>query len=239
MKALSDTLQAMKLPEDSGREPPHGLTTTDGRSIIGNQIEVRRQPLTESQLTQIASKLLAKPPSISSGKRPVYGRKKISDEFGEYYVEDQPIGEEEAFEVGLVIPANVSEMVIESALRKSPVEATISHLMRLSVHKRLGTSEQDRAILIRDYAESLANIPEFVLHLACKHFRENGESHFFPTIKELKDICREIESAIKASRHKPAVQIEKKTEPEEPWTPPTDDDKEAVSNMLNEFFKQS
>lgn len=176
MKQLADTLPATKLPEDSPKELSPGLTVNAGTSII----EPRPNPLTESQLTQIASKLLLKPPSV------FWTKKKIYDAAG---CSDNPIGEEDAVDVSIFYRGEMTRQLLEAALRPSPPAACVAHLTRLSIHKRLGSSDADRAMLLHDYADALRDYSDFVVYLACKSLWESNESPFYPKIKTLRDVC--------------------------------------------------
>lgn len=218
MKPLSEALTSISfsaMQEARGRSTSqHGLTRTDGKTNTQNQLAVRQHQLTESQLTQIASKLLHKPLVVSCRKEKVYGRKTFSDDFGEYVVDDQLIGEEEVFHIDVPINRNADPKWFESAIRHSPPSSTITHLSRLSLHKRLGSSDQDRSILLHDYAEALREFSEFVVFVACRHFWENDKGGFYPKIAALKQICKEIDAAIRSAYTATMPAIEDKRDEE-------------------------
>ena len=65
----------------------------------------------------------------------------------------------------------------------------------------MGSGEQDKTILLHDYAMALSEHPEFVVWLACKWFWENDPNRFFPKIAEIKRLCDSIQlPAIKTER---------------------------------------
>lgn len=201
MEKLSEVLQNMPNTASgktisTSNTRQHGLMEDAGRT---NCLVQRPQPLTENELTLIASRLLAKPLTVTSTKKKIYGPKTFSDEHGSYVIENQPIGEEDGFEVSLSFFQNPDRKIVESALRHSPPHAATKHLMRLAVHKRLGSSDEDRAILLHDYAEALRGYSDFVVFMACKCFWENDASGFYPKIITLQSICEEIHQAILAA----------------------------------------
>jgi hypothetical protein len=188
MQALSDTLEAMKLNEGLPKEPQHGLTMTGGALTIAP----REQPLTENNLTAIASRLLLGSPAVRFTKKKRYGRKLLKDEYGAYGIENEPVGEEDSAEIDIVYRDGLKREVLEAALRASPPQATLGHLTRLAVHKRLGSGDQDRAILLNDYTEALRAYPDFVVYVACRSLWETTESPFYPKIKQISDLCEMI-----------------------------------------------
>lgn len=86
--------------------------------------------------------------------------------------------------------------LVETALRHSPFEAITAHLRRLAAHKTLGSSVEDRAILIHDYANALKAYSDFVVFTACKHFWEKDVGQFYPKLAVLQAICEEIHQAL-------------------------------------------
>ena len=86
----------------------------------------------------------------------------------------------------------MTRQLIEAALRASPGSATIDHLKRLAMHKRLGSNDAERAILLNDYAEALLPYSDFVVYLACKMLWENTENEFYPKIKTIREICETL-----------------------------------------------
>jgi hypothetical protein len=150
----------------------------------------RECPLTENQLMQIASKLLLRPPVVSLTKKKIYGRKELRDDYNrEYFVDNEPIGEEEVPEISITYRDDLDIRVVEAALRSSPPSAALAHLTRLAIHKRLGSSDADRAVLLHDFAEALRPYPDFVIYVACKSLWETDESPFYPKIKQLATLC--------------------------------------------------
>lgn len=193
MQQLGDTLNAMMSNEASQKEPQLGLTTTDGRTSI----EPRRAPLTESQLTQIASKLLRQAPAICFEKKKKYGRKTVSDDQGTYELDDMVIGEEECVDITFFLNRPLDKKLVESALRNSPPSTVLAHLTRLSLHKRLGSTDQDRQILLHDYADALREFSEFTVFSVCKAFWEDSRSGFYPKIVELREACEAVTAVLK------------------------------------------
>ena len=134
-------------------------------------------------------------------KKATYGRKLIE---GVWY-EDQRIGEK--VEIDLVIKwAEVTNhdalvAMLRSALVVSPPEACLQHLTHLCLHKRLGSNDADRAVLLVDYVKALAGVPEFVMFTICRTYWENDprDMHrrpFVPSIDELNDACRVLTESL-------------------------------------------
>lgn len=167
-------------------------------------------------------------------KRKIYGRKTLHDEYGSYEVDNEPVGEEEYLDVLLPVNTSSDGRWLEAALRIGQPKSILPHLLRLSIHKRLGSSDEDRAVLINDYAEALSVYPEFVVYLACRSIWENDESPFCPKIKMIKDLCEAITHKLKPAKKQEAKAITKK---EEEWRPPTEEEKQAVSDMINNLTK--
>lgn len=130
-------------------------------------------------------------PAVYSTKKKLYGPKEID---GNIY-EDQPIGEEDSIDISLSYNDNVSAQIIENALRSSPPSAILSHLQRLAMHKRFGSSDNDRTVLLHDYAEALRNYSDFTVYTACRALWETDPSPFFPKIKILGDLCAIIQDS--------------------------------------------
>ena len=195
MKSLSQTVENIittaTAPNAIQNTSSPGSISGDGRMSI--LIQSRNKPLMENELTQIASKLLRKMPVLSSTKRKIYGQKTLIDDYGSsYVVDDEPIGEEDCYELSILVHEKIDAKVIESALRASPPSATLSHLQRLAMHKRLGSSDTDRGVLLHDYAEALRPYSEFVIYVACKSLWEGDDSPFYPKIKPLVELCEQI-----------------------------------------------
>lgn len=188
MQHVGNTLKAMKSPEDLQREQQLGSMTTD----LTIAQSLRETGLTQSQLATIHSKLLRATPAISSRREKIYGRKKSSDEFGEFIIDNAFIGEQDVFEVALLLEPNHTPRVIEAAHRRSPTDAYISHLNHLALHKIFGSSIQDKSILLHDYASALSQFPEFIVWLSCKFFWEKDQNKFFPKIAEVVNLCEKM-----------------------------------------------
>lgn len=213
MKPLSQVLENSSITSEQSEQSPnsphmqqHGSTPSDGRTSLS--LAPRDKPLTEKQLTGIASSVLLKPSAIITETKKIYGRKECIDEFGHpYTVDNDVIGEQTVTDITLSIAKDVKQSWLESALRPSPVQGIIAPLTHLSLHKRLGSTDQDRAILLRDYIEALKVYPEFVVWLVCKAFWNDNASNFFPKIVALKTLCDTVERAFR--RELPTAQIEK------------------------------
>lgn len=173
--------------------PTQNISQPSSMAAAGTMnIQARKEPLTEIQLTQIASKLLLKMPVISSIKRTITGTKNVESEFGTYEIDNAIVGHEEEIEVKVFLRDGLTRELIEAGLRTSPPAATINHLQRLAMHKRLGSSDRDRTVLLHDYAEALRPYSDFIVYIACKLFWENDADAFFPKIKPLREVCENL-----------------------------------------------
>ena len=189
MQPLSNILPQAMSNADLPKEPQLGLMTTDGTTSL--VIQPRTQPLTENELTVIASKTLLRSPVLYLTKKKIYGRKEIDG----YWYEDQLIGEEDEIDVSIPFRLDITTQIAESALRSSPPQASLAHLTRLSMHKRLGSSDTDRAVLLHDYAEALRPFSDFIVFLACRCLWESDENPFYPKIKPIARLCELLQNS--------------------------------------------
>ena len=242
MQKLSEVLEntlslAPEQRNDLSSTPQHGLTGDAGRTSLA--IQPRSRSLTERELTEIASQTLQTPFSITSEEKKIYGRKLITDEYGESFAENQFLGTEAGIDCIVDIKPNAPRNILQEALKASPKEACVKHLAHLTMHKKFGSTDTDRKIMLNDYVNGLAGYPEFVLHQVCKHYWQHDRRPFVPFIAEMKEACEIFTDALRyflnRTTQPQAAEITKQSE--EPWTPPTDAEKAKVSEMLAEFTK--
>jgi len=195
MKPLSDTLQAMPLHEGLPKEQQRGLTTTDGRTSLAK----RDNPLTQNQVTLIQSKLLRELPRITCETETIYGTKTYSDEFGEFSLQEQPIGKRNVLKVDMFVDAAVSQEWFDAALRLSPPDAYVRYVSHLALHKKFGSDLKDRAVLISDYADALSEFPEFVVAMVCEGYWKHDKRPFIPYIAEMIEACQSVTNRIMQS----------------------------------------
>ena len=188
MQALSDTLEAMKLNEATPKAPQHGSTMTAGPSNTQLAIQERKQDLTEDQLTQISSSVLAAPFTMTLSKRNKLGRQMIEGQ----WVDGCVVGEESVLEIDVRFVANPPVAMLNAALALSPSTACLKHLMHLALHKRVGTDQKQLTILLADYISALSGFPEFVIWQVCSHYWTNDPRPFLPFIAEMKDACEAL-----------------------------------------------
>lgn len=188
MQPLSATLNQMKSPEDLPKEPSRGLTPSGG----GLAISPRNSPLTEGELTSIASKLLLRQPIGTLQSRKKYGRKLVEG----IWFDDMPIGDEQVFEISFPLREKLPLELLQSALRQSPPSATIQHLTHLAAHKRLGSGTADRSMLFVDYTSALRGFSDFVIYIVCKCVWEGSPEAFFPKISVMNDLCCSIQASL-------------------------------------------
>lgn len=217
MQDLKTILEAMKSPEDLQKAQQLGSTTTDG--ALTTPLPRRDKPLTEGQLTAIASRTLQQPLTIISEERPTYGLKTLTDEYGAYAVEKQPIGSEKITDVVVDIRSDVPEEFIEAALRLSPVEAITKHLSHLALHKKLGSTTADRAVLLADYVDTLQAYPEFIVHVVCRFYWQTDRRPFIPYIGEMRDACQLAVETLQSFRER--RKIKAYIQPTPPKTAPS------------------
>lgn len=197
---------------NSSNTPPPGSMADAGTTNI--QLAPRTKPLSEAEHTAIASSLLQSPCEIFTETKKIYGRKQLTDESGQpYFAEGQVIGEEQTTDITLSLNPNIKKSWLESALRPAPIHGITGALTHLMLHKRLGSNDQDRKILLRDYVEAMRGYPEFVVWLVCKTFWQDNTSNFFPKIAELRKCCDAIEQKLRRECGQ-ALSIEQK--PKEP-----------------------
>lgn len=237
MQPLSDILPAVMSGAATPREPKHGLTTMDGRT---NQLQqIRPTPLMENQLTEIQSQLLSTPFEITSEQKKIYGKKKFTDENGEYWLDDQLLGTQDGIDCVVNVKKDVPRKIIQSALLVSPQEAYLTHLGHLTLHKKFGSTVEDRTIMLNDYLQGLCCYPEFVVYQVCKHYWQNDRRPFVPFIPEMKEACQIFTDALRyfLSRTTEPQPVEITKQPEESWTPPTEADKAKVTEIMGEILK--
>lgn len=112
-------------------------------------------------------------------------------------VQEVPDGREDVVAVSLDKLPAIPPEAMGAALMPCSVDGVVGHLVRLSLHKVLGSSPADRAVLIADYAEKLRDYPELAIFWACKFFRESDPGTFFPKLGKLVAVIEEIEVALK------------------------------------------
>lgn len=196
MKALGDILPAMKSPEDSQKEQRHGLMTTGGALTIAPHN--RESPLTQEQLTEIASRVLTRPLKVTSTERTKYGRKLIE---GQWF-DNEPIGTEIVASIEMDLRGDCPAKFLNAALAMSPRSASTNHITRLAAHKKFfGSSDKDRPVLLVDYAIALAEFPEFVVFSVCRHFWENDKRPFVPFIAELREACELMTAKLEGAKN--------------------------------------
>lgn len=65
------------------------------------------------------------------------------------------------------------------------------------MHKKFGTSQQEIAVKLVDYANALKDFPEFVVFEVCKFYWESDKRPFVPFIAEMKSACEVFHNALK------------------------------------------
>ena len=213
MKQLGDTLKAMTPPKTADnmpKEPSRGLTADGGRLII-SQPPHRGKALTESQITEIASQTLRAPFKLNSISKPKYGRM-----IDGYWEPNALSGEfESCMEISADFIDNCPLPMLNAALALSPPQACLKHVTHLVLHKKVGSGDHDRAILISDYVSALSGFPEFIFAEVCRHYRENDRRPFLPFIGEMKEACELLQAAFERARN-PAPRL---AAPEKPKPP--------------------
>ena len=171
------------------------------RSLPARAVPRREHPLTESQLTEISSKTLMRPPAITSETVTRYGRKLVRDGADAYYVEGEPVGEETRLSVRCDFLRECSLPMLNAALAlNAGVDVYRGHIKRLAAHKRLGDTVAQTGIKLVDYAEALSVFPEFVMATVCRHYWENDRRPFVPFIDEMKEACRNMQMRLEAQK---------------------------------------
>lgn len=105
--------------------------------------------------------------------------------------------------------------MLNAALAISPSSACLKHLTHLAMHKKVGSGDKDRAVMLVDYVAALGNFPEFIFAEVCRHYRENDWRPFLPFIGEMKEACVLLQEAFERARN-PAPRL---AAPEKPKPP--------------------
>lgn len=184
MKALSDTLNTTLRTLGSPKGLQHGLTIQDGQTG-----QSRPQPLMANQLTAIASHVLHRGFEIVSEEKPKYLETSHSED-------PKIVGTQTVIDVIADLNQDCSVAMLQSALMVSPREAVLKHLTHLAIHKKMGSSEADRSVLLADYVSALKDYPEYVIYEVCKHYWENDRRPFLPFIGEMKEACEIFRTAV-------------------------------------------
>ena len=103
--------------------------------------------------------------------------------------------------VDVTFVENPSVPMLNAALAQSPRPAYASHITRLALHKKMGSGEADRAVLLVDYADALSQYPEFIVYLVCRNYWENDRRPFVPFIDEIKEACGILRDQFEAIRN--------------------------------------
>jgi hypothetical protein len=87
--------------------------------------------------------------------------------------------------------------MLKAALVNGPKDSIHRAVVRLAAHKHLSSNEGHMALLMRDYTDDLARLPEFVVHAVCDWYRTESAVKFMPTLAELLQTCRRLEQALR------------------------------------------
>lgn len=191
MKPLSDTLQAMKLPEATPKDAPRGLTTIDGPTtiqilpalrVMGRQMEAGK-PISDRDLQA----LLLQHFGLS--------RLKIKEKTTIAYSEPQNNGGcdfiSNGFEISLDRLGD-DELAIYDALQffSQPADvifvARHMGMLRVSMARK-NESEEDITILIGLYADILQGYPRDIVSGITKEWIATKK--WFPLASELREAC--------------------------------------------------
>jgi hypothetical protein len=186
MKQLSDTLAAMRSNGDLSKNPQTGSMTKRGEILRAP----RNQPLTQKQLTAIAFN------ALRSGFEIILEEKQLFSPENHFDEQSKQTGSGTKIDIIADINPNCPENIIISALTVSPPESYLKHLSHLAMHKKFGSNDMDRAVLLTDYVSSLATFPEFIVFMVCRHYWENDRRPFLPFIGEIKEACQLFKSVL-------------------------------------------
>lgn len=239
MQQLSNILPAAMSSVVLQKERPLGSTTMVGNT---NLTPIRANPLTADQLMAIQSRVLRQPLSIKYGERKIYGRKRVSDEFGEYYLENQPIGTEVAVDCVVDVLPNAPDAMLQSALMLSPKEAYAKHFAHLMLHKKFGSTDQDRAVMMADYIQVLQAFPEFIVYSILKHYWENDKRPFVPYIAEIREACDLVQKSLSrahAAAKEPLKIVKQESPKPEPAKELTAEEKSEESAKIHALVEQA
>lgn len=186
MKDLSDTLQAMKLPEALQRAQQHGLMTTDGRQTTNpRRLPIQAQPLANQQIMSALSSLAS---LISESKNGHWGIGKD--------------GQYDFIESGA--PALIPSRSLSAAEKNSvsPLFPPAScdcirmHLARLAMIKKIGSaSEMTMQPILMDMAFELAEFSQMAVLLAFREIKRE-ESPWMPSLGVLIKACEKWQSFV-------------------------------------------
>lgn len=191
---------------DLSLTPQNGSNPRDGGTIT----VCRTKPLSPEQVTAISS--LLRPLLPVRTIRIETRKRELSDEFGHYVDVDDIEVSCVTIGNGLVEESPTSIGILKAALVRGTRDSIHTAVTRLSAHKHLASTTPHMAILIHDYVDGLSEFGEYVVLAITDFYRLDYESKFMPSLAELRDKCRSLESAITG-------QIKRIKNPEEPEPP--------------------
>lgn len=89
-----------------------------------------------------------------------------------------------------------SRKALEEASRPSARQIAMYHLDRLAVIKRFENDSRRWGHFCDQLLDDIEGVSEYAVVEACDWFKNNCESPFFPTYKELKDTIFQIEGEV-------------------------------------------
>lgn len=185
MKALSDTLEAMKSSGAMQRVQPHGLTTTGGQTTTPRNLPAVTQPIPNQQVMNALSLLASvgakdKTPGsygivngqydfIPNGKQALDCKRDLTP--AEFYAVEP-----------LIPPANIDIIRI--------------HLGRLALIKKIGSaSEMTMGPLINDMAFELAEFSQLAVLLAFREIKRQ-EGAWMPELGAIISCCEKWQTYV-------------------------------------------
>lgn len=148
------------------------------------------------------------------------------DEGGEYSYSRCTGYEPEVVCLGSTDRSQHALSLVRAALRQGPLQSKRQAITRLAAHKKLASNEQQLTLLVADYATDLDEFPEYVVHAVCDFYRKEDESGFMPTVAAMRNVCRSLESALKAELVAPLPGAPKATEKKRYEPPPVPTEEE-------------
>lgn len=134
---------------------------------------------------------------IINEERKIYGRKRLTDDNGEYWLDNQVVDTKIEIDCVIDFKPEMKKDMLLAAIENSPKEACVRHIAHLTLHKKFGSGDHDRAILLNDYVRALQGFPEFVLYQICRFYWESDKRPFVPFIGEIKEACTIFEKALR------------------------------------------
>lgn len=191
------------------------MTRNEIVTLSGEQLPARREALTPRDMAKLET-FIEKHVEIKA--KTVYRSTETGASF-------DVVGYDVKVKEGEAVPG----ALIEAVRRPTTSSHLNEHLTRLAAHKRQSKGARAHAIIVEDLAFDLEGVSEWAVAKAMIELRRS-DSPFFPETPEIIATVKRWDAVARQFGEPAPVRIEKKKE--EPWKPPTEEQKARVARLV-------